>query len=318
MVPKVIKEEGQTPPPPPVQTLPPPPPGPPLQCVPGQGQCIEMQRRCGMVWCCDSTVGWGSEHRAAFSCCEGMCSRAAWYAGLSHNTWLCVKRRCIRCLLSRPSEGLLAVQVLDGLLRWGRAAGDGCVEVHRQWAVAGNTRLLLWCRCWYRGTHVGAVVVLCIQSEEAVARCDLAVCVLLHVWSAGESIGHEGCASLCTALEQNKTLTSFTLAGMLCSGVCSVQVIGVLWCKCSGAVITGRSFSRLPFGSGHCGLHYGIWHCSGVPGPCHLPRLPTLLQRFCPLPPSPHTQTYAGCQRIWMCCHSAYKLRAFAFEGDVL
>ena len=135
------------------------------------------------------------------------------------------------------SEGLLAVQVLDGLLRWGRAAGDGCVEVHRQWAVAGNVRLLLWCRCWYRGTHVGAVVVLCIQSEEAVARCDLAVCVLLHVWSAVPSIGNEGYASVCTALEQNKTLTSFTLSGMLCSGVCSVQVIGVLWCKCSGAVL---------------------------------------------------------------------------------
>ena len=122
----------------------------------------------------------------------------------------------------------------------GRAAGDGCVEVHRQRAVAGNTRLLLWCRCWYRGTHVGAVVVLCIRSEEAAARCDLAVCVSLHVWSAGYRIGNEGCASLCTALEQNKTLTSFTLRGMLCSGVCSVQVIGVLWCKCSGAVITGR------------------------------------------------------------------------------
>ena len=135
------------------------------------------------------------------------------------------------------SEGLLAMQVLDGLLRWGRAAGDGCVEVHRQWAVAGNVRLLLWCRCWYRGTHVGAVVVLCIQSEEAVARCDLAVCVLLHVWSAVPSIGNEGYASVCTALEQNKTLTSFGLSGMLCSGVCSVQVIGVLWCKCSGAVL---------------------------------------------------------------------------------
>ena len=188
------------------------------------------------------------------------------------------------------SEGLLAVQVLDGLLRWGRAAGEGCVEVHRQRAVAGNTRLLLWCRCWYRGTHVGAVVVLCIRSEEAAARCDLAVCVSLHVWSAGYHIGNEGCASVCTALEQNKTLTSFTLGGMLCSGVCSVQVIGVLWCKCSGAVITGRSFSRLPFGSGYCALHYGILHCSGVPGPCHLRRPPTLLQRFCPLPPHPtHT-----------------------------
>ena len=171
------------------------------------------------------------------------------------------------------------MQVLDGLLRWGRAAGDGSVEVHRQWAVAGNTRLLLWCRCWYRGTHVGAVVVLCIRSEEAAARCDLAVCVLLRVWSAGD-FGDEGCASLCTALEQNKTLTSFTLSGMLCSGVCSVQVIGVLWCKCSGAVITGRSFSRLPFGSGHCGLHRGILHC----GSC-LPRPP---------PPNVHIQ---GCLR---------------------
>ena len=48
MVPKVIKEEGQTPPPPPPQTPPPrlqtlpppPPPGPPLQCVPGQGRCM--------------------------------------------------------------------------------------------------------------------------------------------------------------------------------------------------------------------------------------------------------------------------------------
>ena len=96
------------PPPPPLRpTAPGPnPPPPPLQCVPGQGQCIEMQRRCGMVWCCDSTVGLGSEHRAAFSCREGMCSRAAWYAGLSHNTWLCVKRRCIRCLLSRPCHGV--------------------------------------------------------------------------------------------------------------------------------------------------------------------------------------------------------------------
>ena len=59
------------------------------------------------------------------------------------------------------SEGLLAVQVLDGLLRSGRAAGGGSVKVHRQRAVAGNTRLLLWCRCWYCVTHVGAVVVLC-------------------------------------------------------------------------------------------------------------------------------------------------------------
>ena len=54
---------------------------------------------------------------------------------------------------------------------------------------------------------------------------------LLHVWFAGEVFVDEACASLCTALEQNKTLTSFTLVGMLCSGVCSVQVIGVLWCK---------------------------------------------------------------------------------------
>ena len=213
------------------------------------------------------------------------------------------------------SEGLLAVQVLDGLLRWGRAAGDGCVEVHRQRAVAGNTRLLLWCRCWYRGMHVGAVVVLCIRSEEAAARCDLAVCVSLHVWSAGRFIGNEGCASVCTALEQNKTLTSFTLGGMMC---CSVQVIGVLWCKCSGAVITGRSFSRLPFGSGHCGLHYGILHCVAVaylvlaiyPAP--------QLSSNAFAPPPPPTHTYAGCQRIWLCCHSACKLRAFAFEHNVL
>ena len=76
-----------------------------------------------------------------------------------------------------------------------------------------------------------------------------------------EGVGDEGCASVCTALEQNKTLTSFTLLGMLCSGVCSVQVIGVLWCKCSGAVITSRSFSGLPVGPGHYGLHYGILHC---------------------------------------------------------
>ena len=183
--------------------------------------------------------------------------------------------------VSRCRKGCWPCRCLMVCCGGGRAAGDGCVEVHRQRAVAGNTRLLLWCRCWYRGTHVGAVVVLCIRSEEAAARCDLAVCVSLHVWSAGDYIGNEGCASVCTALEQNKTLTSFTLGGMLCSGVCSVQVIGVLWCKCSGAVITGRSFSRLPFGSGYCGLHYGILHC----GSC-LPHTP-------PPPKRPHT----GCAR---------------------
>ena len=183
--------------------------------------------------------------------------------------------------VSRCRKGCWLCRCLMVCCGGGRAAGDGCVEVHRQRAVAGNTRLLLWCRCWYRGMHVGAVVVLCIRSEEAAARCDLAVCVSLHVWSAGGSIGDECCASVCTALEQNKTLTSFTLGGMLCSGVCSVQVIGVLWCKCSGAVITGRSFSRLPFGSGYCGLHYGILHC----GSC-LPRSP-------PPPQRPHT----GCAR---------------------
>jgi hypothetical protein len=132
-------------------------------------------------------------------------------------------------------------------------------------------------------------------SEEAAAGCDLAVCVSLHVWSAGDSIGNEGCASLCTALQQNKTLTSFTIFGMLCSGVCSVQVIGVLWCKCSGAVITGRSFSRLPFGSGHCGLHHCVLHC----GSC-LPRTP-------PPPPNVHIRDVcdrrAGCVIVCMALH---------------
>ena len=99
----------------------------------------------------------------------------------------------------------------------------------------------------------------------------------------GKPLVMRAAPSLYTALEQNKTLTSFTLAGMLCSGVCSVQVIGVLWCKCSGAVITGRSFSRLPFGSGHCGLHHCVLHC----GSC-LPRTP---------PPPPNVHIRDVCDR---------------------
>ena len=261
---RLIKEEGQTPPPPPQTPCPGSKPSPPPVLRSNASLVRGSALKCSavVVWSGVVTVPWvwGQSIGRLSVVVRGCAAELPGTRGSPTTRGFVSKGGVsVVCFQGRVtvSEGLLAMQVLDGLLRWGRAAGDGCVEVHRQWAVAGNVRLLLWCRCWYRGTHVGAVVVLCIQSEEAVARCDLAVCVLLHVWSAG-SFRYYGCASVCTALEQNKTLTSFTLNGMLCSGVCSVQVIGVLWCKCSGAVITGHSFSRLPFGSGHCGLHHAI------------------------------------------------------------
>ena len=110
MVPKVVKEEGQHPLPSPETprygSKPPPPPV--LRSTASLVRGSAFKCSAVVVWSGVVTVPWvwGSEHRAAFSCCEGMCSRAAWCTGLSHNTWLCVKRRCIRCLLSRPCHGV--------------------------------------------------------------------------------------------------------------------------------------------------------------------------------------------------------------------
>ena len=147
-------------------------------------------------------------------------------------------------------------------------------------------------------------------SEEAAAGCGLAVCVSLHVWSAGDSIGNEGCASLCTALQQNKTLTSFTIGGMLCSGMCSVQVIGVRWCKCSGAVITGCWLGRLQFGSGYCGLQHGMLHCNDVTGFGGGSCLP-------PLSHPPHPHTYRGVrERRGLCDFFSWTCGAEAVAYD--
>ena len=112
-------------------------------------------------------------------------------------------------------------------------------------------------------------------------------------------------------LQQNKTLTSFTISDMLCSGVCSVQVIGVRWCKCSGAVITGCWLGRLQFGSGYCGLQHGILHCNDVTGFGGGSCLP-------PLPP-PHPHTYRGVrERRGLCDFFSWTCGAEAVAYDAL
>ena len=114
---------------------------------------------------------------------------------------------------------------------------------------------------------------------------------------------------MCTALQQNKTLTGFTILGMLCSGVCSVQVIGVRWCKCSGAVITGCWLGRLQFGSGYCGLQHGMLHCNDVTGFGGGSCLP-------PLPP-PHPHTYRGVrERRGLCDFFSWTCGAEAVAYD--